>query len=103
MSKKAIKNDQGKPTWHLLPLYLLVGVIRVFEFGAKKYAEKGYLKGGGLEPKRVLNSLLRHFIALQSGEENDQESGLAHIDHIIANAVMYKEIRNHQKQKKDGS
>lgn len=62
------------------------GMCEVFQFGAIKYARGNWKRG--LDPDKVIDSLLRHLIAYKSGEVIDPESKLPHVDHITCNAVF---------------
>lgn len=84
----AIKHDSGKTDWAILPIGASQEIIKVFEFGAKKYARGNFLEGDGLQYSRVLNSLLRHTYAFMQGEDTDPESGLSHLAHAGANVYM---------------
>ena len=84
----ALKYDQGKVDWSILPISASEEIIRVFEFGAKKYARANFLEGGGLNYSRVLNSLLRHTYAFTRGEDRDPETGLSHLAHAGCNIYM---------------
>jgi hypothetical protein len=84
----AIKHDQGKTDWSILPSLASEEIIRVFEFGAQKYARGNFLEGGGLKYSRVLNSLLRHTYAFMRGEDRDPETGLSHLAHAGCNIYM---------------
>lgn len=84
----ALKYDQDKVDWSILPISASEEIIRVFEFGAKKYARANFLEGGGLNYSRVLNSLLRHTYAFMRGEDRDPETGLSHLAHAGCNIYM---------------
>lgn len=84
----ALRDNKNKPRWSLLHFKSLEPMIRVLEYGAKKYSEGNYLKGH--IPKEVLDSLMRHTTALMDGEINDPESGLPHIGFIQCNAMFYE-------------
>lgn len=86
--KLASRFDSGKVDWSQLPFTALEGMVKVLEFGAKKYAKGNWANGGGFDHSRVFNSLMRHLVAYQSGEDLDQESGLSHLDHIMCNAMF---------------
>ena len=78
-SGQGIKHDTGKLQWNLLPLHLMAGVVRVLEFGAKKYAAWNWRKG--MPHSQTYNACLRHLSAWAEGEDLDPESGLPHLDH----------------------
>lgn len=86
MKSQADRYNSGKPKYSLLDLQSLEPCVRVLEFGAKKYARDNWKKG--LNLTEILDSLMRHVGALQSGEWLDPESGLPHIGHIQCNALF---------------
>lgn len=86
--QQAIKHDQNKTDWAILPIGASQEIIKVFEFGAKKYARGNFLEGEGLAYSRVLNSLLRHTYSFMQGEDTDPESGISHLAHAGANIYM---------------
>lgn len=92
--EQAVKFDQNKVDWSILPIGASEDIIRVFEFGAKKYARGNFLEGEGLAYTRVLNSLLRHVYAFMRGEDVDPESGLSHMAHAGANVYMLLAYEN---------
>ena len=67
---------------------------KIADFGAKKYDVDNWKKG--LPMSQVAASLQRHLWAFLEGEDNDQESGLNHLDHVLWNAValVYYKNRN---------
>lgn len=84
--------NANKPEFHQLPLFSLVGVIRILEYGAKKYAPGNWLKG---QPWTVpFDSMMRHMAAWQRGEELDSESGLPHLDHALCNLIFLSAYRD---------
>jgi hypothetical protein len=85
-ASEGIRYDSDKLDWSLVPMEHLEGMVRVLEFGAKKYAAHNWRKG--LKYSRVTNSLQRHINAFQRGEDIDQESGIEHVHHILCNALF---------------
>jgi hypothetical protein len=90
--KGATKADVGKPRWSLLmggAGLALLEIIKVLEFGAKKYSPGGWKKVvGGYG--RYKDALYRH---LHSIEENgplarDPETGLLEWAHVGCNVVF---------------
>jgi len=87
-SKGAVKHDADKTDWAILPIAASEEIIKVFEFGAKKYARGNFKEGTGLAYTRVLNSLLRHTYAFMQGQDLDPETGLSHLAHAGCNIYM---------------
>lgn len=83
---QADRYNNGKPQLSHIGLDCFTEAAKVMEYGAKKYARDNWRKGQPLE--QLLDSLLRHVAALQSGEQVDPESGCHHIGHIQANAMF---------------
>ena len=98
----AIKHDDGKPDWSLVPFESLEGMVKVLEFGAKKYDNWNWTADGGFQYTRVLRSCLRHLFAWSRGEDLDPESGLSHIHHAMCNLLFISHyIGNKKKYSKD--
>lgn len=101
-SKEAIKFDDGKVDWSLVPFEALEGMAQVLQFGAKKYAAWNWTEGGGFKWTRLLGSCLRHLFAFARGEDVDPESGISHISHAQCNLLFLAYyIRNKEKFSKD--
>ncbi len=83
----AFKDDGDKPPWHLLPLDALVPVVRVFEYGLRKYGKQDSWKEVRDPVQRYYSALMRHLAAWRSGEELD-ESGEHHLSHVAWNAIV---------------
>ena len=74
------KDDKGKLDWSLLPFSSVEDILKVLEYGAKKYERDNW--------KRVPNAVhryqaafFRHAVAYLNGEKDDPESGLSHLAH----------------------
>ena len=66
----------------------------VFSYGAKKYAPHNWVKG--MKWSVPIACILRHAHKLWvEGEENDPESGLPHVGHILCNLVMLDYYTQH--------
>lgn len=84
---KALRYNTGKRKWGLVHYESLVPMVKVLEFGAKKYAPDNWKKG--LDRQELLESAMRHLTALMDGQENDPETGISHIGHLMCNAMFY--------------
>ena len=97
---KAVKFDNDKVDWMILPYDALEEIIKVMEFGARKYARGNFASGEGLEYTRVLNSLMRHILAFSRGEDLDPETGISHMAHAGCNVLfLLHYIKNPEKFK----
>lgn len=81
-----VRHNQGKPDLSLIPLITLIDEARVWEFGKKKYTAYNWMKGTSW--MSVLSCALRHLAKWQAGEDVDEESGLPHLAHAMANLRM---------------
>lgn len=81
-----VKFDQDKPRMGLLDPVALRGLVAVLTHGAVKYGD--YNWAGGMKWSRPYDAILRHLLAFWEGEDLDQESRLAHLDHAAA-GVMF--------------
>lgn len=88
---EGLKDDykDNKVQWHLLDLTMLEGVVRLYEFGLKKYKRNSwkYIEDG---EERCYSAAIRHLNLHRKGEELDKESGQMHIDAAIWNLLTMK-------------
>jgi len=124
---KALRYNEGKLKWNLLPLEAMEDTIRVLMYGAHKYSlfegpngekvrgadispedAKGlklirsgannWRGGDGWTVEEWWNSMMRHIVALRSGEEIDPESGLPHMGHIGCNFIFISWLSKYKKK-----
>lgn len=74
-----MKFDGDKLDYTLLPWDSIEDIVKVLEFGARKYARDNWKN---VEAERYVKAAFRHLIAYQQGETVDQESGLPHLAHL---------------------
>lgn len=79
LSIGGVKYDQGKQRWDLLPFLALSEVVKVYTYGANKYADNNWR--AGMRWGRCIGALFRHTTAWIMGERLDKESGLHHLAH----------------------
>ncbi len=84
-SRKDDRKD-NKPMWELLPLSDLEDVVKVYTFGAQKYAPNSW-RGLPDGMQRYKAALLRHLVSFENGEEFDKESQLPALAHMAWNAI----------------
>lgn len=90
ISVTGVKFDADKPRMDLFSTIWLNGVARVLAFGAKKYAADNWRKG--MARRRLIGASLRHITAYNAGEDNDQETGLSHLDHASCCLMFAREL-----------
>jgi hypothetical protein len=91
--------NEGKLKWSLVSFKALEPMVRVLMFGAKKYDAFNWQKG--LSYTEICESLLRHVHAFLEGEDNDKESKIEHIGHIMCNAMFLSFMFLFRKDKDD--
>lgn len=92
------KNDD-KLRYSLVDVESIEGLIKVLEFGAKKYSPNNWQKG--LTYTSIYDSLMRHMTAIMKGEDVDPESGLPHIDHVGCNWMFLSWMMRNRKDMDD--
>ncbi len=81
----ALRYDEGKLRYDLLPHDGLEELVRVYTKGAAKYADRNWEKG--MSFSRCLGSLMRHTWKFWSGETHDPETGCHHMAMAAWNAI----------------
>lgn len=82
----ATRYNEGKIRWQLVSWIALKPMVLVLMFGATKYAPHNWKKG--LSYSSIAESLQRHLYAFMDGENDDPESKLSHLGHILCNAMF---------------
>jgi hypothetical protein len=83
--QQAIKFDQGKPRFDLIPPDAMTEIAKVFTMGADKYEARNWEKGTNWGRSNA--AMLRHIMAWMACEDNDPESGLNHMAHVAWGAM----------------
>ena len=86
LHKVAVKHDDGKDEYHLLPWDAVQCIAKILAFGAKKYSPGNWEKG--FEYSRCYNALMRHINAWWSGENLDADTGKSHLWHAGCNILF---------------
>lgn len=84
-SKEALRYDEGKVRFDLLPHDSLWALADVYTQGAKKYADNNWLKG--MAWSRCFGSMMRHAWKFWRGEAIDEETGCHHMAMVAWNAL----------------
>ena len=85
------KYDNDKLRWSLLPLGALQDVVKVLEFGAKKYAPDNWKYVDQAE-ERYWNAAMRHIVAYRLESPNDSETGLSHLAHAVCCLLYIQQL-----------
>jgi hypothetical protein len=80
------KEVSGKRDWSLIPWGPLEEVVAVFEHGAEKYGVNDWQKD--VNRSVYWSALFRHAKSWFIGERIDPKSGLNHMAHVVANALI---------------
>lgn len=94
-----VRENKGKLKWSLVSWRALEPMVRVLMFGAQKYDDHNWKKG--LSYVEITESLQRHLNAFIDGEDDDPESTLAHVGHILCNAMFLSYMFLFRKDKDD--
>lgn len=86
MSNTGDRFNTGKLKWSLVSWKALEPMVEVLMFGANKYSSWNWSKG--LKYTEICESLQRHVNAFIQGENDDKESKLSHVGHILCNAMF---------------
>lgn len=87
---RGLKFDTAKPRTDLVPVSAVKALANVLTLGAAKYGDRNW--EAGIEWSRCYGATLRHLLAWWDGEDRDQESGLSHLDHALAEVAFLREF-----------
>jgi hypothetical protein len=92
---EALRFNEGKPSLSYILQFVnpIKAVARIMEFGATKY-EDGNWRKGGKPDREYLDSMMRHITSWLGGEVYDTDSGCSHLGHAIWNLLALHEL-NH--------
>lgn len=91
----ALRLNEGKPSLAYMLQFVnpMRAIARIMEFGAAKY-EDGNWRKGGKPDREYLDSMMRHLTYWLHGEVYDDDSGCSHLGHAIWNMLALHEL-NH--------
>lgn len=89
---------EKKPQLHLIPLAAQEEMARALECGARKYGERNWVQGDGVNITTYLSAMARHLALITDGKEDiDPESGAHHLGHIMAGCGIILDAMRHGK------
>lgn len=87
IEKIGLKENKDKLRFDLITTESMIGLAEVLTYGAKKYKPNSWQNvENGLDEHYA--ALMRHLISWRDGEIVDNETGLSHIKHVLANAMF---------------
>jgi hypothetical protein len=86
----AYRTNENKLRYDLCPAIAQREYAKVWTQGLEKYPARNWEKGFLFS--EVIASAMRHLEAMRLGEMIDEESGLLHSAHLMANAAMLTEF-----------
>jgi hypothetical protein len=95
MEPQAKRFNSGKNQLSLITPEFRTQLGLVLTMGAKKYDRDNWRKG--LSVRSILDSLHRHLIEFENGNDLDEESHLMHLGHIAANTMFLMHFAGHPK------
>lgn len=84
-----LRLNQNKTRLDLMPSYALEHVGQVFTKGAEKYSADNWRSG--MSWSKPLASMERHLAAYKQCKDFDEETGLLHMAHLVANGLFLVE------------
>lgn len=84
-----MKFDDSKLRYDLIPPSATRALAEVLTYGAKKYKPDNWRKG---TVERYTAAAMRHLEEWREGEQNDSESGLRHLAHLMTNVAFLIEL-----------
>ena len=85
-SSEFVKDDEGKLQYSLLPKDGLEEIVKVLQYGAKKYGRDNWKLCN--DKNRYIDALYRHLEAYRAGEMLDKDTNLHHLAHLACNAIF---------------
>ena len=94
-STKGRKYDSDKLRYDLVPVEAHEGLAEVLTYGANKYDDNNWKH---VPVYKYEAALFRHLNAWRKGEKCDDESGLHHLKHVLANVtfLLYNDLKKEE-------
>ena len=88
----ALRFNENKLQWHLVDFKSLEPLVKVLQYGVKKYTNETVSGKNnwkkGMYVTSILDSLQRHLNSFRDGNNIDSESGESELGHILTNTMF---------------
>ena len=84
-------SSKDKLMFSAIPWRSLYGPALVMTYGACKYGLLNFRVQGDIKSSMYFNSTMRHLIDWWEGRDDDEESGLHPLDHVIAGLLVLRD------------
>lgn len=85
-----VKDKEGKPQMRLILPHAAEALVRIREYGLKKYPQADNWKS--VPKEDWTDAMFRHLMKYIGGEETDEESGMPHLWHALCNLSYLIEL-----------
>ena len=85
---------EGKIPYEFIPMSVLGDSARALRHGAEKYGVRNW-RLEAIKASTYEGAILRHFTDWQDGIDIDPDSGLPHLNMLIANALVILDAQKH--------
>ena len=87
VNPKEVAGSKKPPVWSVMPRWVVTLVGRVMALGAAKYGRFNY-RETRIAASTYEDAMERHAQLWFDGEDNDPESGVSHLAHIMAGCAL---------------
>lgn len=87
VNPKELAGSLKAPIWQVLPRWVVLLVGRVMQVGAAKYGAFNY-RESNVWAMTYVDAIERHMQLWQDGEDDDPETGVSHLAHVIAGCAI---------------
>lgn len=87
VNPKELAGAKKPATWSVMPRWVTLLVGRVMSIGAAKYGAFNY-RESSISASVYQDAMERHLQLWFDGEDNDPESGVSHLAHVIASCTL---------------
>jgi hypothetical protein len=87
VNPKELAGALKAPIWQVLPRWVILLVGRVMQVGAAKYGAFNY-RDSNVWAMTYVDAIERHMQLWQDGEDDDPETGVSHLAHVMAGCAI---------------